>query len=253
MTPHSRRVRYKALVEYDGAAFYGFQRQRADQRTVQGELERVLSDLAREPVSLTGSGRTDSGVHALGQVISFTINWQHTTGALQRALNANLPDDIAVYKLDEAPPGFHPRYDAVRRTYRYYVYTADTRSPTRRQRSWHVRHPLDVDAMNTAAAALIGVHDFATFGMPPQGDSTVRELFAAHWDVDVDGLVFTVQANAFLYRMVRSLVGSLVAVGNGSWSVDEFVNAFKAQDRNRSAAAAPPQGLFLVAVEYEQE
>ncbi len=253
MTRDARRVRYKAIVEYDGTAYAGFQRQRADQPTIQGELERVLSDLAREPVTVTGSGRTDSGVHALGQVISFTISWQHSTGALQRALNANLPDDIAVLQLDEAPAEFHPRFDAVRRMYRYYVYTAVVRSPTRRMRSWHVRRQLDVDAMNTAAAHLIGVHDFATFGMPPQGESTVRELFQARWTAENDFRVFTVQANAFLYRMVRSLVGSLVAVGDGSWSVDAFVDAFQARDRNRSAAAAPPQGLFLVSVDYKQE
>ena len=245
-------MRYRALVEYDGSDFLGYQRQRAGTRTVQGELERVLSQLARQPVVVTGAGRTDTGVHALGQVISFTIEWRHDTPALQRALNANLPADIVVRDVRQTWLTFHPRFDARARSYAYTVYQAAVRSPLQRRRSWYVRRPLDLAQMNQAEALLVGVHDFATFGMPPQGESTVREVFAASWAAEDSFLVFRITANAFLYRMVRSLVGSLVAVGLGTWSVEVFAAAFRAADRNRSAAAAPPQGLVLASISYEE-
>lgn len=244
-------TRYRALLAYDGAAYYGFQRQRAGQPTVQSELERALAQITHQTVVVTGSGRTDSGVHALGQVISFTIQWRHGVAALQRALNANLPQDIAVLQVEEASPAFHPRFDARRRTYAYHVYSAVVRDPLRRRYSWHVDRPLNVAQMQAAAQYLVGVHDFATFGQPPQGESTVREVFRAEWRQRDELLVFEIAANAFLYRMVRSLVGSLKAVGEGAWTVDEFVAALRACDRRRSAAAAPACGLYLLSVTYD--
>ncbi len=249
---HQRQhLRYRALVEYDGSAYFGFQRQRSEQVTIQSELERVLSDLAQDSVKVTAAGRTDSGVHAAGQVISFTIVWQHGVGALQKALNANLPDDIVILKIEETALTFHPRYDARRRAYEYYIYNAPVRSPLRRRHSWHVRHALDLEGMNQAAVSLMGEHDFATFGMPPQGKNTVREVIQAYFRRQQEFIVLYIEATAFLYRMVRSLVGSLVAVGSDVWSVEDFIAAFQARDRNRSAAAAPPQGLFLVSVAYD--
>lgn len=244
-------TRYRARVEYDGTDFLGFQRQRTGTRTVQGELEQVLSQLARQPVMVTGAGRTDTGVHALGQVISFTIEWRHGEDALQRALNANLPRDIAVRSLEETADSFHPRYDALRRSYLYKVYNMQVRSPIYRGWSWYIARQLDMAEMNRAANCLIGRKDFATFGLPPQGESTVREVYEARWRKEAPFLVFHIEANAFLYRMVRSLVGSLVAVGSGAWTADEFASALRVQDRNRSAAAAPPQGLYLASVTYE--
>lgn len=244
-------ARYRALIEYDGTSFCGFQRQKTEFVTVQGELERTISQLAREPVVITGAGRTDSGVHASGQVISFTIEWPHTVLALKNAINANLPDDIAVLQIGEVPQAFHPRYDAQRRAYRYFIYNGPERSPLRRKFSWHVRRPLQIELMNEAAVLLIGVHDFATFGLPPQGKNSVRELFEAKWQPCNGFLMFSVEANAFLYRMVRSLVGSLVAVGMQDWLVTDFEAAFQSRDRNRSAPAAPPQGLFLASITYD--
>ena len=245
-------LRYRALIEYDGTAYYGFQRQREAFPTIQGELERVLGNLTAEPVSVTGAGRTDSGVHATGQVISFALEWRHSPVALQRALNANLPDDIVILQLQETSATFHPRYDARRRGYCYHIYNAPWRSPLRRLRSWHVSRTLDLEKMNRAASKLVGEHDFATFGRPPQGSNTVREVFGARWERQGALLLFSIEANAFLYRMVRSLVGSLVAVGDGSWTIDDFNFALRACDRSRSAAAAPPQGLYLVSVVYEE-
>lgn len=245
-------ARYRALIEYDGSGFYGFQRQRAEFITIQGELERALSQLTREPVVVTGAGRTDTGVHALGQVISFTIEWRHGVSALQRAINANLPEAIVALSVAEVSSTFHPRFDAKCREYNYYVYNAQERSPLRRKYSWHVRRPLQVDLLNEASTKLVGVHDFATFGLPPQGKNTVREIFEAYWRRDDEFLVFVIKANAFLYRMVRSLVGSLVNVGLQIWWVSDFEAALDACDRNGSAPAAPPQGLYLASITYDE-
>ena len=251
---------FQATVQYDGTAYYGFQRQRRgpdrEGVSIQQELEEALARLAGHPIRVTGAGRTDTGVHALGQVVGFTIEWPKGRGdaALLRALNANLPPDIALSALAEAPPGFHPRFDARRRTYEYRVLNAPVRQPLLRHRAWQVAATLDEGRMNAAAALLVGAHDFATFGRPPAGDNTVREVYSAGWRGDEAGegrlLVFRICANAFLFRMVRSLVGSLRKVGDGSWSVDDFAAALAACDRKRSASAAPAHGLYLVAVEY---
>lgn len=247
---------FRAVIAYDGTAYYGFQRQREGQPTIQSELERVLHLIVREQVTIVGAGRTDRGVHALGQVITFNIFWQHGENALLRALNANLPEDIAVLQLEAWfpacgwEPTFHPRYDARRRTYEYQILNVAVRNPLDRNRSWHIRQSLDMELMNKAAKALVGVQDFATFGQPPKGTNTVREVFVAEWVRHHERLTFLIQANAFLQRMVRSVVGSLKMVGVGDWSVADFVAALQACDRSRSAMVAPAHGLYLVSVEY---
>jgi tRNA pseudouridine38-40 synthase len=252
-------TRYKTLVAYDGAAYSGFQRQTKQQPTIQGELEQAIQKISRRPVTVTGAGRTDSGVHALGQVVTFDLDWSHGPQSLQQALNANLPADIAVLQLAETAPDFHPRFDARRRAYLYHIYNHPVRHPIYGRQSWHVKQPLDIVQLNEAAAYLIGTHDFATFGQPPQGENTVREVFAAHWFRQDSFLpfrkdtflTFRIEANAFLYRMVRSLVGTMKIVGEGSWTVEEFVNAFEARNRHRAGQTAPAQALFLLSVTYE--
>lgn len=239
-------------MEYDGTDYCGFQRQIPAQPTVQSELERAIGHIADGEVKIVAAGRTDSGVHALGQVIAFNLKWPHGPDALRRAVNANLPADIALFSVDQVAPDFHPRYDAQKRTYHYYLYNRPGRSPLRRLYAWHVPQTLDLNAMNRAAQVLVGVHDFATFGQPTQGESTTRRVFKAEWQPRNAFFVFEVVANAFLYRMVRSIVGSLKAVGIGKWSVEEFVEALDARDRGRAAATAPPQGLFLVSVAYNE-
>ena len=244
--------RYRATIEYDGAGYSGFQRQTPEQPTVQSELERALQVVADRPVPVTGAGRTDSGVHACGQVISFDLAWSHGVEALQRALNANLPPAIVLLDVSEAAPDFHPRFDARRRSYVYYVYNAPVRSPLRHLRCWHLSQLLDVALMNEAAAFLVGEHDFATFGQPPQGENAVRVVYRARWERQGPMLLFTIEGNAFLQRMVRSIVGSLRLVGDGRWTVDEFVAAFRAGDRHRAGQTAPPDGLYLTAVSYDE-
>jgi tRNA pseudouridine38-40 synthase len=240
------------LIAYDGTAYAGFQRQREGQPTIQGELERVLAELAQGPIRIKGAGRTDSGVHARGQVIGFELEWRHGPGALQQALNAYLPADIAVLNLEQCEAGFHPRFDARRRAYEYIIYNAAVRSPIGRQYAWHVKRPLDEYKMNQAAQALVGVQGFATFGQPPQGKNTVRELFTAVCRRDGKQVSIFIEANAFLQRMVRSIAGSLKLVGEGSWSVEQFVIALEACDRSRCGTVAPPHGLYLVSVTYDQ-
>jgi len=244
--------RYRATIEYDGTHYYGFQRQR-EGLTIQAAVEEALALVAGHPVRLIGAGRTDSGVHALGQVIGFDLNWpdKHGSAALQRALNANLPEDIVVLQLTEAAAGFHPRFDAQQRTYRYVICNTAVRRPLYRHHCWHLSHRLDVEVMNEAAVLLVGTHDFATFGRPPKGDNTVRQVHEASWQRVGEQLFFEITANAFLYRMVRSLVGSLKAVGAGEWTVEQFADAFQACQRSRSATAAPPQGLYLLSVSYD--
>ena len=242
---------YAALIAYDGTEYHGFQRQVESQPTVQSTIEDSLSRLARQPVTLLGSGRTDSGVHAVGQVISFSLAWRHSSEDLHRALNANLPEDIAILQLKQVSSSFHPRFDAQRRAYEYTIYDGSIRHPLKRQFSWHVNRKLDEAKMNQAAKYLLGVHNFATFGQPPQGSNFVRELFMAEWTRSDCDLTFRIEANAFLYRMVRSIVGSLKLVGEGTWSTEEFVEAFKAQNRHECGTVAPPQGLCLVSVTYK--
>lgn len=245
--------RFCAVVEYDGTDFAGFQRQRDEFRTVQGELESALGRLGQGKIPVLAAGRTDSGVHATGQVISFDLAWKHELPKLLLAINTQLPWDVAIRSVKPVEATFHPRFDARRRAYRYHVYYCDDRArrPLMRHRKWQVFKPLDLDAMNEAASYLVGEMDFATFGMPPQGNNTVREIFSAEWAQSENEFTFFVEANAFLYRMVRSIVGSLKLVGDGSWRVEEFKNALHAMNRQRSAAVAPAWGLYLVSVQYD--
>lgn len=242
--------RYRALIAYDGTHYFGFQRQRSEQPTIQGEIERVLAVLTNQAVPVTGSGRTDRGVHATGQVVSFQTAWKHGPQTLQRALNAHLPAEISVLQLDEIHAEFHPRFDARSRAYQYFIYNQPVRSPLHGRYHWHISKPLNIASMNAAASQLLGLHDFATFGTPPQGENTVREVFHSHWWRQDSILVYEIEATAFLYRMVRSIVGSLKLVGDASWTVDEFVTAFQARNRDLCGTVAPPQGLRLVSVTY---
>ncbi len=242
---------YAALIAYDGTEYHGFQRQVETQPTIQSTIEDVLSQLARQPVTLLGAGRTDSGVHAVGQVVAFSLPWRHSDEELKRALNANLPEDIAILQLKQVSSSFHPRFEAQRRAYLYNIYNGSIRHPLNRRFSWHVSRPLDEQKMNQAAQCLLGVHNFATFGQPPQGNNFVRELFVAEWARSGNDLRFCIEANAFLYRMVRSIVGSLKLVGEGTWSIEEFVQAFRAENRDACGTVAPPQGLHLVSITYE--
>jgi tRNA pseudouridine38-40 synthase len=245
-------MRYRATLAYDGSAYFGFQRQ-AGQSTVQAAVEDALQRFAGRRVALLSAGRTDTGVHATGQVIAFDLDWSHTPGALCKALNANLPQDIAVRDVRQAAPGFHPRYDARARTYVYRLYVSPVRDPLRRLRAWHLRLAPDLTAMREAASCLVGTHDFSAFGTPPQGGNPVRTVVEARWhEAPGQECHFTITANAFLYRMVRTLVGTLVEVGQGRMTPEVFRGILAACERGRAAPPAPAHGLTLVAVDYEE-
>lgn len=242
--------RFCAVIEYDGTNYCGFQRQVVEQVTIQGELEKAIEKISCQSVNVAGSGRTDSGVHAKGQVISFDLVWQHGAIALLRAINSVLPPDIVVRELDIAESDFHARHSAKLRRYRYTIYHGEVRSPLMRLSSWHVPYPLLIEPMQKSADQLIGTHDFATFGQPSHGVNCVRTVYQAVWQWHGNLLTFDIEANAFLKRMVRSIVGSLKLVGEGVWSEAEFLSAFKAADRQKSGPSAPPQGLSLESVSY---
>lgn len=188
-------------------------------------------------------------------MIAFDVEWKHDIADLLRALNAVLPDDIALQDLVTAP-SFHPRFDAHSRLYRYTVVRAAQRQPLLWQQSWQMRGVLDVEAMNTAAALLVGEHDFATFGSPPVGTNTRRTVMISRWDALLQPygmlLAYCIEANAFLQHMVRRIVGTLVDVGRGTMSTQQFEEAFRAADLSQAGTVAPPQGLVLEKVTYPQ-
>ncbi|MFQ3536625.1 MAG: tRNA pseudouridine(38-40) synthase TruA [Aggregatilineales bacterium] len=254
-------TRYRAVIAYEGSAFQGFQRLRgtAAAPSVQGALEAALTALAGQPVPILAAGRTDRGVHASGQVIAFDLAWPHSESALQNALNAALPDSIAVLQLSRAAADFHPRYQALARTYEYRIYLSQVRHPLLARYAWRVSLPCELDLMNSAASRLIGRHNFASFGTPPLGErgTTERTVFAAEWralpaQYGIPCAAFRITADAFLHRMVRALVGSLVAVGQGKLSLAAFERAFRVAERGAIRHLAPPHALTLVEVTFSE-
>lgn len=241
--------RVMAVIEYDGTDYLGFQWQ-AKGRTIQGEVERALAEVTRTETRVVGAGRTDAGVHAVGQVISFVPRWKHSLPELQRAMNALLPGDIAVRQVAWVADDFHPRFSAVSREYRYTILNQPFRSPLARRFAYHYPRPLDVEVMARAAKCLVGSHDFAAFGRPPQGDNTVRRVYRAGCTRQEQFIHFDIVANAFLYRMVRNIVGTLLLVGVGDLSPEEFEEILRAKDRRKAGPTAPAHGLCLMRVNY---
>ncbi len=245
-------ARYRAQVVYDGTPYQGFQRQ-SNALTIQGELEAALTRLINHPVTIWGAGRTDTGVHAVGQVIGFDADWSRSADVLMAALNTQLPPTIAIVSLVEQA-GFYPRHGVQARRYRYEVWAAPVRDPLLVYRVWHVYAALDETAMQQAAALLVGKHDFATFGQAPHGENTVREVFHSQWQALPQSrgvrYTYTIEATAFLHHMVRRIVALLVAVGRGQRSLNTFETAFRGADVKQALPPAPPQGLTLEAVTY---
>jgi tRNA pseudouridine38-40 synthase len=240
---------YKIILTYNGSAFAGYQRQ-AEERTVQAEFEAALKELGWQGEHVLSAGRTDAGVHARGQVVSFQLNWEHTTEDLRNALNYYLPRDMAVRSVSEVPANFHPRFDAKRRHYRYQIYCQPVRDPLREDYAWRVWPPVEVGRMNAAAQRLIGAHDFRAFGSPMTAEGvTVREVFIAEWAGAGDAWQFDIVANAYLYHMVRRLTFALVAIGQGE--VDErLISESLNSGTLPLTGLAPAAGLVLESVEY---
>jgi tRNA pseudouridine38-40 synthase len=248
---------FKITVAYDGTGFVGWQRQ-ASGTSIQGLLEDALRDLDRRDVTVIGAGRTDAGVHALGQVASFSLVRSIENAVLVGALNARLPSAVRIVAAEAAPDSFHARFGATRKTYRYRLWNADVLSPFERQYCWHVSGPLDRSAMAGAAMLIEGRHDFSAFQAAGSAvRSTEREIFssriasAAEGDSsDVALITYEVCGDGFLRHMVRTIVGTLVDIGRRRYPVEWIREVLIGRDRTRAGPTAPAGGLVLVAVEY---
>jgi tRNA pseudouridine38-40 synthase len=242
------------VLEYEGTELHGFQYQ-VGLRTVQGDVEDALRRITGECIRIAGAGRTDAGVHATGQVATFTSGSELSLDRLRDALNAVLPRDVVVRSAREVPAGFHARFSALTRTYRYSVWTGEAPSALWRRFSHRWRGPLDRDSLERATEAIIGTHDFASFAGVNSAASeapktTIRSISAATWCLRGDMLEFTVSANAFLPHMVRNLVGTLLLVGGGRLDERGFREVLAARDRRVAGPTAPARGLCLAKVEY---
>lgn len=253
-------ARYQIILAYDGTHFLGSQRQ-ATSRTVQGELEKALCKIGWDGQTVYLAGRTDTGTHAIGQVAAFDLDWGHGLKDLHKALNTHLPRDMAIRAVKVAAENFHPRFDASSRCYRYRLFCDDVRDPLRERYAWRV-WPAVVD-LTSLAAIWNGTHDFDAFGSPPRiKGSTIRTVLYANWTNEGDEWIFDIQADAFLYRMVRKLVYVQVAVGQGRLPVETLVRALKnipgpnraIREETRAripASLAPASGLTLIDVRYD--
>jgi len=244
--------RYQIILGYDGTAFAGMQRQ-ANAATIQGELEHALRKVGWQGSSVLAAGRTDAGVHASGQVVAFDHHWSHSLADLRSALNANLPPEISVREVRKAAADFHPRFDALSRSYEYRIIVQPVRDPLRERFHWRVWPQPDFDLMQTCAQKLVGEYDFAAFGTPSiEGGTTIRRIVQAGWVSEADTLCFTVTANAFLYHMVRRMVHIQIEIGLGKKPCTVLEAALASPEEGIIQGLAPAHGLVLTAVTYPE-
>ncbi|MBM3157418.1 MAG: tRNA pseudouridine(38-40) synthase TruA [Chloroflexi bacterium] len=239
------------IVEYDGTGYHGFQMQ-AGEPTIQGEIERALKKLTGERIRIVGAGRTDAGVHARGQMVSFSCPSKLSLETVIRALNFHLPSDIAVKAGSEVDKSFSARRDALSREYRYTILNSATPSPLQRKYAYHVTLPLDIDAMNEACRFLPGTWDFASFTGPMGEKRTVRRVSKAEVLREREMVFLDMVADSFLYKQVRSTAGCLVRVGLGKLTTEEFKGILEAKKPGLAAPVAPAQGLCLMKVNYPE-
>ncbi len=240
---------YRIVIAYDGSGFSGYAAN-PGVRTVQAELEAVLATVTGRAVATVVAGRTDAGVHARANVVSFSIDEAIDPDRLQRSITAMLGPEVVARRVVEVPDGFDARFSASARRYRYRIDEGEIPDPLLRHVAWHVPHRLDVAAMNEAAAAFVGEHDFASLCRAAEGRSTVRMVRSASWTRTADGPLFDVTATAFCHQMVRSMVALCVEVGRGRVDAAAVPAILEARDRNAARGAAPPHGLILWEVAY---
>ena len=243
----------KLTIAYDGTDFCGWQVQN-NGRTVQGEIEAALKQIHSADIRLTASGRTDSGVHANGQVANFYTDTNIPAGKFVYALNSLLPQDVRIMDCIETNEKFHSRFDARVRVYRYYIKTGGSCLPRHSRYCWKIRETPELRELNRIAAPLSGIHDFTSFaaaGDPSK--SKIRQLYSASFTAENGFLVFKIAGNAFLWRMVRSIVGTIIELAREGSGAEEMTKILESLDRGRVGATAPPQGLFLDRVIYDEQ
>lgn len=240
----------KFVVQYDGTNYQGWQSQK-NAPTIQDTLEALLSRIVNHKVCLIGSGRTDSGVHALGQVANFKTDSNISLPSLLRGANSLIPPDIVIKSIEEVESDFHARFSAKSRIYEYHIWNAPQPFVFLRKYTWWIKEHLEIALMEKAARSLVGWHDFSSFqGADHKIISPQREVMEVGFRQEGRKLIFSIHANAFLRHMVRNLMGTLVEVGKGRISPDKFVEVFHARDRKKAGITAPAQGLFLISVYY---
>ena len=248
-------------IEYDGSEFSGWQRQ-PERRTVQGELERVLSKVCGVPIQINGTSRTDAGVHALGQRASFKLESGIPTDKVKLAANnilaggknlASQVGDVRILQVEEMPEDFHARFDSKGKKYRYVIYNGEDQNIFCRKYCYQIQKPLDVDAMKEAAKHIVGTHDFASFQSAggQERETTVRTVFGLDVFRNGQDVVIEIAGDGFLYNMVRIITGTLVEVGLGKRKADDLVSIIESTDRTKAGHKAPAEGLYLVEVYYE--
>jgi tRNA pseudouridine38-40 synthase len=243
-------VNIKLTVEYDGTNYHGWQIQPNGQ-SIQAVLEGAVSTFLGKHSRIIGSGRTDAGVHALGQVVNFFSDKDFEPHRIRRALNALTPQDITIKEVEVVSDSFDARRDARSRVYEYHILNRPTASPFHLNRTWHLHEPLDVNAMREAIPCLIGEHDFTSFrGAGCESEHPIRKVYRTSLEQRGELVVYTIEATAFLRHMVRNIVGTLVQVGHGLRTPQSFSKLLEARDRTQAGPTAPPQGLFLIEVKY---
>lgn len=243
--------RIKLTVAYDGTNYCGWQIQ-PNGITIEEVLNRALSKLTGEEIRIIGASRTDSGVHARGNVAVFDSDTSIPPERIAYALNQHLPEDIAVVRSEEVPADWHPRYCGCTKTYEYHILNAEVPDPTRRLTTYFVSYKLDIAKMQQAAEYLVGEHDFASFcNIHTDVEDTVRTIYELQVFKQEDELTIRIRGNGFLYNMVRIIVGTLLRVGRGYYTPEQVKEILEAKDRQAAGVTAPPQGLMLVKIEYE--
>ena len=244
-------VNYKAILQYEGTRYRGWQTQGNTDNTIQGKLEALLTRMEGDPVEVHGSGRTDAGVHAAGQVINFRSSCGKSTSEIRDYMNQYLPEDIAVLSVEEAAPRFHARLNAVRKTYAYRIWNSPIQNVFERKILTQVEEPLDVEAMQKAATYLCGTHDYRAFcSLKKFKKSTVRTIESIRIEQNGAKIEIFYTGNGFLYHMVRILTGTLTEVGLGVRKPEEMTEILESLDRSTAGRLMPPEGLMLMKVEY---
>ncbi len=245
---------FKIIIEYDGTNYHGWQRQ-TEEPTIQREIENALMTITRQRVTLTGSGRTDAGVHAFGQVANFCCDTTLKPEVFQKGLNSLLPKDIVIKRCIRVDDKFHARYDAKSKTYRYRLLNRAVPAAVFYQYAWYLQKQLDLEAMRDAVRYIVGTHDFRAFeGAGSPRSNTIRRVMTADLVAMDDGYIdFNIKGNGFLRFMVRNIVGTLVDVGLGKITPGDFNRILESKNRNDAGVTAPAHGLFLMEVAYSDE